>query len=486
MMRKITALLAVPAAGACYRTDLAALRERPIPRAEQHTAEPLTPGFRRVREVAEGVSVGLVLSCVNPPTSRSDSPAIAWGDCMSVAFGGMAGRERPLRTADGLRTIREIIAPALEGREILSFRQLATAVDALTEVAYVPAPEPPHGDDRTDRRPGGLSRRDLLTAPLRFLQPERERGDLDNAEAPRPAETVAVERPLHTAIRYGLSQALLSAAALTRGLSMAQIIADEWRLPQPSKPIPIHAQTGADGRGNADKMIARRIASLPHGLVENISDQLGNDGEVLLSYVSWLRDRIRDLGGLGYRPTIHLDLHGALGHVYDFNLGRVLGYLYRLEKLARPYPVRIESPVLMATRAGQIDAMRTLREYVQFRGMGVEMVADEWANTLDDIQAFIAAQAADMIHVKMPDLGGLHNTVEAVLTCKQAGIGALLGGSCAETDLSARVSAHVALATRPDLIMAKPGMGVHEGISIVENEMNRTLAWTEHQSATSA
>ena len=55
-------------------------------------------------------------------------------------------------------------------------------------------------------------------------------------------------------------------------------------------------------------------------------------------------------------------------------------------------------------------------------------------------------------------------------------MGAFLGGSCAETDISARVSAHVALATRPDIVMAKPGMGVDEGIMLVQNEMARALA----------
>jgi methylaspartate ammonia-lyase len=82
-----------------------------------------------------------------------------------------------------------------------------------------------------------------------------------------------------------------------------------------------------------------------------------------------------------------------------------------------------------------------------------------------------------MIQVKMPDLGSVHNSVEAVLACKSGGMGAFLGGSCAETDLSARVAVHVALATRPDIIMAKPGMGVDEGIMLVQNEMARTLAW---------
>jgi methylaspartate ammonia-lyase len=111
--------------------------------------------------------------------------------------------------------------------------------------------------------------------------------------------------------------------------------------------------------------------------------------------------------------------------------------------------------------------------------MKVQLVADEWANTLDDIQAFVEAQAAHMIQVKMPDLGSVHNTIEAVLACKSGGVGAFLGGSCAETGLSARVAVHVALAIRPDMMMAKPGMGVDEGVTLVHNEMARTLAWIE-------
>ena len=44
------------------------------------------------------------------------------------------------------------------------------------------------------------------------------------------------------------------------------------------------------------------------------------------------------------------------------------------------------------------------------------------------------------------------------------GVGVLLGGSYAETDVSARAAVHVALATRPDLLMAKPGLGVDEAL----------------------
>ncbi|MCK4451825.1 MAG: hypothetical protein KAX26_14675 [Anaerolineae bacterium] len=68
-------------------------------------------------------------------------------------------------------------------------------------------------------------------------------------------------------------------------------------------------------------------------------------------------------------------------------------------------------------------------------------------------------------------------SAQRLRTPLRTGVGAFLGGSCAETDLSTRVSVHIALATRPDIIMAKPGMGVDEGVSLVQNEMTRALAW---------
>jgi len=458
-MTRIAAVLAVPAVGAYYYDDLAALQSDAMPVSERYAAAAVTPGFRRVREVAEAVSVGLVL----------DDGRVAWGDCVAVEFTGQAGRDPVFRAEEGLSTISRVVAPLLQGREVTSFRELAAEVDALTESVEVSRPIPPARAARGARQ---LSRREFLTAPARLLRPE------GTAE-----ELVTVERRLHTAIRYGVSQALLKAVALTRGVTMAEVIAEEWGLPLPDSPVPIHAQCGADRYAGADKMIARRVASLPHTLVGNIPEQLGEDAVVLTRYARWLKARIQELGGSDYCPTIHLDVHGALGQIYDNELGHVLGRLYALEQAVHPYPLRVECPVLMESREAQIETMRTLREYIRLRKMNVQLVADEWANTLDDIRAFVEAQAADMIQIKMPDLGSVHNSVEAVLICKaggpsttlRTGVGAFLGGSCAETDLSARVSVHVALATRPDIIMAKPGMGVDEAISLVQNEMARTL-----------
>ena len=51
------------------------------------------------------------------------------------------------------------------------------------------------------------------------------------------------------------------------------------------------------------------------------------------------------------------------------------------------------------------------------RGIDVELVADEWCNTLEDIKLFADHKAGHMIQIKTPDLGGINNTIEAVLYC---------------------------------------------------------------------
>jgi methylaspartate ammonia-lyase len=475
-MTTITDVLAVPAKGACHSTDLAALQESPIPLVDQYTAESRTSGFHRVREIAEAVSVGLVLELSDQSASEPSPPCIVWGDCVAVADSGILGREPVFRAADGLSTIRRQVVPFLAGRKVESFHDLTTQIESLTEITEVPAPLREDRRDSEDAQSDGFSRRDLLTAPLRALRPDTDPRGPDAAEKDPRGETITVERCLHPAVRYGVSQALLKAVALTRGKTIAEVVVDEWNLPQPGHHIPIHAQTGADPRKSVDEMIIRGIDSLGYDFAQDLTEESGGDGEVLVQFVRWLRERIEELAGGDYRPTIHLDVHGLLGQIYDNNLGRILGYLYRLESCVQPYQLRLESPIIMDSREAQIETMKTLREYVRFRKMRVELVADEWANTLDDIRAFVAAQAADMIHVKMPHLGSVHNSVDAVLSCKREGMGALLGGSCTETDTSARVTAHVALATIPDVVMAKPGKDVAASTAILQNEMTRALA----------
>jgi methylaspartate ammonia-lyase len=108
-------------------------------------------------------------------------------------------------------------------------------------------------------------------------------------------------------------------------------------------------------------------------------------------------------------------------------------------------------------------------------------VADEWANTLEDIREFVDSRAVDMVQVKAPDLGGINNTIEAILYTKSKGVGAFLAGSSNVTDRNGQVCAHIALATRPEQVIAVPGMGVDEGLMILYNEMHRTLSLLQNR-----
>jgi methylaspartate ammonia-lyase len=459
---RIVRVHAVAASGGAYYEDWAALEAKHVPLPQRFEAEPATPGFRAVREVGEGVSVGLEL----------DTGMVAWGDCVSTAHGsgaetveGEAGPPPLFRTAAGLETIRHVVKPWLEGQTLTEFRALAAGVDGLREQVTISRPRPalPSPDQE------GFSRRALLTAPARALQAAREDGG-------EPAEQVTVQRHLHPAIRYGLSQALLQAVAWSQGLTMAEVIAREWSLPQRWAPVRIHADSGHERYFHAEKMIVRRVESLPHATVDDVRGQVGAEGGELSRYLRWLTQRIGQLGGQGYRPVIHLDLNGALGKLYDNQPGQMLGQLHTWELAAKPHLLRVENPVILESRQAQLEATAQLREYVHFRKMGVQLVASAWANSLRAIQAFLDASAADMIHIKMQNLGGVQHAVDAVLACTEAEVGSLLGGSACETDLSARVSAHAALAVQPDLILAKPGVGVDEAVSLVRNEMARVLA----------
>ena len=105
----------------------------------------------------------------------------------------------------------------------------------------------------------------------------------------------------------------------------------------------------------------------------------------------------------------------------------------------------------------------------------MRLVADEYCNTLDDVRAFATSGVCDLIQLKTPDMGAPTVVIEAAQACRAAGLGLFIGGSCTETDGSARVAAHLGVALDADQVLARPGMGVDEGVAIVRNEMARAL-----------
>jgi methylaspartate ammonia-lyase len=177
-----------------------------------------------------------------------------------------------------------------------------------------------------------------------------------------------------------------------------------------------------------------------------------------------------------YLPHLHIDVYGTIGAALGLNPGVIADYLAGLEASAGGHALYIEGPVDVEEKGRQIEALKAITEALLAKGSRVKIVADEWCNTLEDIRDFTDAKACHMVQIKTPDLGGIQNTADSVLYCKERGMEAYQGGTCNETDVSARACVHAAVAMRADLTLAKPGMGFDEGFTIVNNEMERILA----------
>jgi methylaspartate ammonia-lyase len=345
-----------------------------------------------------------------------DDGSVAHGDCAAVQYSGAGGRDPVFSAESARRDIARHLTPLLAGAELTSFRDLAGRVDAY---------------------------------------------------------------PLHSAIRYGVTQAVLDAVARSQRLTMAEVVRDEYATGVDLRPVPIFAQCGEDRYTGVDKMILKRVDVLPHGLINHAATLVGHQGELFEDYVRWLVRRIAELNtDSGYLPRLYFDTYGTIGQTFDGDVDAVAAYLARLAEIAAPHELVIEHPIDAGSRDAQVAIYVRLRAALKRLGSPVKIAVDEWCNTLEDIELFVGEEAADVIHVKTPDLGGITNTIEALLLVRDRGLFAYCGGTCNETDGSAQVTAHLAMACAAGQVLAKPGMGVDEGLMIVGNEMTRVAAIT--------
>lgn len=348
---------------------------------------------------------------------------VGLGDCAAVQYSGTGGRD-PLFLADNyILFLKEKIVPMLIGLEVNEFKPLAEKFDKL----------------------------------------------------------IVDGKKLHTAIRYGLTQAILSAVAKSSKITMAEVIRKEYNINEEVyKAVPVFTQSGDDRYDNVDKMIIKEADVLPHALINNVDKKLGKKGELLLEYVGWLRDRIiKHRIREDYKPVLHIDVYGTIGIAFNNDLNKIFEYLVTLENQAKPFKLRIEGPIDAGNKEETIKYLSDLTKIVDDNKSTVEIVADEWCNTLEDIIDFADAKAGHMLQIKTPDLGGVNNICEAIIYCNKVGIGSYCGGTCNETNVSAEVTTNIAIACLADQCLAKPGMGVDAGFMIVKNEMNRVLAITK-------
>ncbi|MGL5088575.1 MAG: methylaspartate ammonia-lyase [Cetobacterium sp.] len=344
---------------------------------------------------------------------------VAFGDCAAVQYSGAGGRDPLFLAKDFIPVIEKEIAPKLIGKELNNFKNLAEEFDKM------------------------------------LIDGKR----------------------LHTAIRYGITQALLDAVAKNRKVTMAEVIQKDYDTGLEISKRPIFTQSGDNRYENADKMIIKSADVLPHALINHVETKLGKNGELLLEYVGWLRDRIIHLrDSKDYTPILHIDVYGTIGTIFDCDNIKMADYLQTLVDAAKPFKLRIEGPMDVDDRDKQIEALAALTAEVDRRNMGIELVADEWCNTYEDIVAFADAKAGHVVQIKTPDLGGINNIAESILYCNKVGIGSYSGGTCNETNRSAEVTTNIAMACGALQVLAKPGMGVDEGYMIVFNEMSRVEA----------
>ncbi|AZO66369.1 methylaspartate ammonia-lyase [Mesorhizobium sp. M6A.T.Cr.TU.016.01.1.1] len=287
---------------------------------------------------------------------------------------------------------------------------------------------------------------------------------------------------LPLAVEYGVSQALLRAVAHLRRKTMAEVICAEFDLPLPTRRVPIYCQSGDVREINVDKMILRAVDVLPHGLI-NSRQKFGVEGQAFMEFVKWVAARTRQIGRPGYHPVLHFDVYGWIGQEIGLEPQLIADFICRVADTVPGFTVNVESPADFGSTQAQIENYANIVSILDNRGSTARIVVDERCNTLEDIRLFAEAKAAHLIQIKTPDVGSLADTARAVLLCKENKVGAYVGGSCTETDLSAQASVHISVATQADMMLAKPGMGVDEAFSIVGNEQNRLLAMLNRRRA---
>lgn len=334
----------------------------------------------------------------------------AYGDCTTVANAGCAGRPMPL-AADGIETVQNVLRQGLEGRTFEGFRAAAGALQAM------PLPE-----------------------------------------------------SMRLPVEYGVTQALLAAAALANRCQMVDVLCREYGRPRPTRGPGFAGSCGGSWESNVDKAIVRGLDMFPQSAIQSRAEC-----ERLPEYAAWIAGRIRKLGAQGYQPDLHFDFHASLGRMLGNDEDRILDYLATICERAGGLTVFFEDPMLSESPAEARERMGSLRARLDARLPNARLIADEWANGPGNVRAFAASGAAHAVQIKMPDNGSLLTTIDAIEGCQEHGTLAYLGGSCNETDISSRASIHVGLAFGAWRMLTKPGLGFDEGLMIMTNEVSRTL-----------
>src|ERR1700685_1934550 len=106
----IADVLAVPVRAGFFFDDQLAIRAGAAHDGFDYSGQPLTPGFGRVRQPGEAVSVLVLL--------LHDDGGVEFGDCAAVQYSGAGGRDPLFAARDATAVVQEIVAPALRNADL--------------------------------------------------------------------------------------------------------------------------------------------------------------------------------------------------------------------------------------------------------------------------------------------------------------------------------------------------------------------------------
>jgi methylaspartate ammonia-lyase len=343
--------------------------------------------------------------------------------------------------AQAATQVQTQVQPLWQNQAVNEFRPLAQKIAGLVENFSFTRATPPEPQPTT----GAVSRRSLIT------------GFLAEAETPEPRlKTVTIERPLHPALQYGLTAALLQAVAGAHRVSVAEWVAKEYGLASLETAIPLQIALNDDNIQVAHSILTTHIASLGYTTGKNNHKAtLGANGERLQRHIRQVAAWLQTLEA-SFQPAIHLDLQEGFRDLFGNDEGKVLGALFGLEQAAKPYRLQVQNPFWQDSLEAQLDSMTKLQNYLCIRHLKLKLVADAWVDSFDDVVQFADPTVCQMVHVELPRLGNLEAGITAVLHLKSQNQSVILSGE------DTALTTHIALATTPTSLCGSPQLHYNE------------------------
>ena len=375
-----------------------------------------------------------------------DDQQIAWGQCRF----DQPQSEPTFGLDDGLHLLQERIIPLLIGQPLSSVRHLMAQLDEMVRQVTVVRPI------TAETPPLKRSRRELFNS---LVNPSAEIQEV-------------VERPLPPELRQGVSQALVSAVALTEDKLVIEVVAELYSLNRANSLLPVHLLF--DELPNPNDPVLVRIMAASYGLRVGDGDvlkTLGNNGVRLQNRVRQLKNRVvghveNGPGPVSQPVSFLFDLKGGYGRLYEGNSGRMLGAISGLEQTVKGCGLRLVDPMIMDSWQEQLDSLKELQNFVRLRKMETTLLARAGVDSAEAIHALADNACCGGVVLDMTRLGTLHRTIVLAQAAKARGLEVVLMGVKGET------AVQVALALNPTLL----AVGV-EDVSAVADEMNRTIAW---------